>query len=325
MTMMLDVLDSIGKLIGNTRVHKLQFAGNLYVKFEFQNIFGSVKDRPAFYILKKAIEAGLIDQDTIVIESTSGNFGIALAHICKALQIRFIPVIDPNISKAKEKLLELISYKIIKVTEKDHTGGYLLTRIRTVQNFLKRTPNSYNPNQYDNPDNYLSYFHTLGKEICQQFERLDYVFISVSSCGTVIGLSRKLKEQYPALRVVAVDIEGSMIFSDVPKVRKISGIGASKRSSLLDMGSIDEVVILSQDEIVAACYELLNKHSLFLGASSGAAYAGAKRILEKYGNAATQSLFISPDHGNAYLDNIYSQEWLNGNVFLKERIDEIFE
>jgi cysteine synthase A len=317
--------DLIGGLIGNTDLCKLDFFCRLYAKLEFQNLFGSIKDRPAYYILKKAIDNETINKDTIVIESTSGNFGIALAGICRSLGIRFIPVIDPNISRQKEQLLRLTSYRVIKVTEKDDTGGYLLTRIKTVKDFLSKNPNCFSPNQYENPDNYLAYYHTLGGEICSSFQRLDYVFISVSSCGTIIGLSRRLKEKFPAVKVIAVDVEGSLIFQDAPKPRVIPGMGAAMRSPLLDLAYIDKVSILSQEEIVGGCRELLEKHQLFTGPSSGAAYIAARRMLEEEADKNTVALFISPDHGLSYLDNIYSFEWQQRNILDKVGTNEIFE
>jgi len=318
-------LTAISRLIGNTGMHKLNLPFCLYAKLEFQNLFGSIKDRPALFILQRALEKGLIDQDTIIIESTSGNFGLALAGICRSMGIRFISVIDPNISRQKEQLLRLISYKVIKVTEKDETGGYLLSRIRTVKEFMAKTANSFNPNQYENHDNYLSYYYTLGSEICTSLDRLDYVFVSVSSCGTLIGLSRRLKEKFPSVRIVAVDIEGSMIFSDKIKTRKISGIGASMRSPLLDLAVFDDVLILSQEEIAEGCHELLMEQSLFLGPSSGAAYVGAKRILQSQAEPESVSLFIAPDHGVSYLDNVYSKEWLDKNVINIKEKHEVFE
>jgi 2,3-diaminopropionate biosynthesis protein SbnA len=322
---MIDLLNNIGELIGNTPLHKLSLPDrNLYVKLESHNIFGSIKDRPAYFIMRNAIRKGFVNQNTIVIESTSGNFGIALAGICNTLKIKFIAVIDPNISKEKQQILELLCHRVIKVTKADHSGGYLLTRIAAVQAFCRETANAFNPNQYKNPDNYLSYYHTLGEEICSAFASLDFIFVSVSSCGTIIGLSRKLKEKFPDLKVIAVDVEGSLIFTDQPKERKISGIGAGLRSEFIDLGYIDDVIILKQEEIIAGCKELLNEHSLLLGASSGAAYFAARKYLSETDcPKGSHSLFISPDSGASYLNNIYSEDWVRQNI--KPALNEILK
>ena len=305
----------IGKLIGNTKLFKLDIRYcNLYAKLEFQNPFGSIKDRPAFYILNNAIKKEWITQNSVVIESTSGNFGIALAFICKTIGIKFISVIDPNISISKERLLNLICDRVIKVNTKDITGGYLLNRIETVKKFILETPYSYNPNQYENEDNFLSHYFGLADELCNNLKQIDYLFISVSSGGTIIGLSTRLKERFPNIYIVAIDVEGSVIFTNLPKARVISGIGASIRSPLMDKALIDEIVILSQAEIVIGCNELLHVHSVFAGASSGAAYMAGKKVMKRENNKNANAIFICPDHGSSYIDSIYSTEWVKKNI-----------
>jgi 2,3-diaminopropionate biosynthesis protein SbnA len=309
---------SLGKLeslIGNTTLYKLEEPeANIYTKLEYENFFGSIKDRAAFFIMKNAILSGVIHSDTIIIESTSGNFGIALAGICKMLGLKFIPVIDPNICRQKEQVLGLLAYDVIKVTERDKTGGYLLNRLKAVNEFLATNPGSYNPNQYENPNNYLSYYYTLGEEICDSFDRLDFVFISVSSGGTVIGLSKRLKEKIPHVKVVAVDVEGSMIFAKEQKARKLPGIGASKRSPLIDKAYIDDIIILSEMQIVEGCLELVNRHNLLLGVSSGAAYYACRQVLQTAGGSDCNAVFISPDNGISYIDTVYSREWQIANL-----------
>jgi N-(2-amino-2-carboxyethyl)-L-glutamate synthase len=249
------------------------------------------------------------------VESTSGNFGIALAGICKALKIRFMPVIDPNISGEKEAFLRLSGCDVVKVTEPDETGGFLLTRIKTVKQVLMENDNAYTPNQYENPDNCMAYYYTLGREITAALPRLDYAFISVSTGGTIAGLSNRLKEHYKNITIIAVDVEGSMIFSDKPKTRKISGMGASMRTVQFNKARIDDYMILPQKEIVQGCHELLSEHNLFLGGSSGAAYAAANMVLKKLGKKNINAIFISPDAGSSYMDTIYNNEWRAKNIF----------
>jgi N-(2-amino-2-carboxyethyl)-L-glutamate synthase len=311
----LKIIQQLDEFIGKTKLHKLNYSyGNLYTKMENQNFFGSIKDRPAFYILKRAIECNLINEDTTVIESTSGNFGIALACICKALKIKFIAVVDPNISAEKENILRLNGCDIIKVTERDETGGFLISRIKTVRNYLAEHENSYTPNQYENADNFLAYYHTLGVEINSRFSRLDYAFISVSTGGTITGLSIRLKEKFKEIKIIGVDVEGSMIFNDRPAIRKISGMGASIRTVLFDDAQIDDVIILSQSDIVKGCRDLLADHNLFMGGSSGAAYAAADRVLKGINKKDVNAVFICPDGGNSYIDTIYNDDWVAQNV-----------
>lgn len=308
----LNVINDLNRHIGNSSLYNLKLANsNVHAKLEYENLMGSIKDRPALYILQKAIEQNLISDETVVIESTSGNFGLALAGICKKLNIRFVPVIDPNISKAKEELLRELSYDVVKVTEQDETGGYLLNRIKTVKRMLKDIPHSFNPNQYENQNNYLSYYHTLGKEICDSMEQLDYVFASVSSGGTITGVSMRIKERFPDVKVIAVDIDGSLIFDKHPKKRRIPGIGASMRTPIIENALIDEVIILSEEEIINGCRELLQEQGIFAGGSSGAVYAALKkRELDRLAGDP-HVVMIFPDKGSAYNDTIYNDEWSN--------------
>jgi N-(2-amino-2-carboxyethyl)-L-glutamate synthase len=303
------------QFIGNTPMYRLDLPyANLYTKLEYFNFFGSIKDRPAYYILNNLIRNKEIDAETTIVESSSGNFAIALAGLCKILGLKFIPVIDPNISPQKRSVLEEMSYKIITVNERDETGGYLLNRIKAVKKFVAGNSNVFNPNQYQNDDNYLSYYHGLGSEICHYFKKLDYAFISVSTGGTLAGVSIALKEIFPDIKIVAVDVEGSMIFENKIKPRRITGIGAGIRTCMIDKAIIDDTVILSQKQIIDACHELTREHSLLVGASAGAAYYAATSTLKNERNKDANALFITPDAGTSYLDTIYNKDWVTNNI-----------
>ncbi|WP_298510507.1 2,3-diaminopropionate biosynthesis protein SbnA [uncultured Kordia sp.] len=309
----LEELKKLEPLIGNTPLVRLKSTKfNLYVKLESYNMTGSIKIRPAFNILKSAISNDIVTSDTTVIESTSGNFGLGLATICRKLEIPFMPVIDPNITESKERLLRILASKVKKVTEMDETEGYLLNRIRFIKEYLNKNKNAFNPNQYQNPDNYLAYYKTLGEEISNELPKLDYVFISVSSGGTVTGLSIKLKEMFKDVKIIAVDIEGSLIFSDKAMPRAIPGIGASMRTDIIKNAHIDDHVILTHAEIIEGCHKLLSEQSIFAGGSSGAAYFAAQKFINKTNsNKDLNILFISPDGGNSYADTIYNDDWVN--------------
>lgn len=304
-------LQKVSKMIGNTPVLKLDSAdAGLYVKLEQYNAFGSIKDRPAFYVISKALQRGDIDENTIIVESSSGNYAIALARICKLLGLTFIPVIDPNITSEKEHVLRLLCDDVHKVTELDETGGYLLSRLKAVQEYKLNNDNVFHPNQYGNEDNYQAYYHGLGVEISERFDRLDYLVMSVSTGGSVAGISLRVKEKFPNVKIVAVDVEGSVIFGGGPKKRKITGMGASLRTPFFDNALIDEIMILSQEEIVNGCHALLKKQGLFSGASSGAAYYAAQEKIRQVGNPDMNILFIAPDSGDAYVNNVYNEVWI---------------
>ncbi|SKA44793.1 cysteine synthase A [Chitinophaga eiseniae] len=311
-----DNLSGLENLIGNSPLYKCTGPGAVYAKLEYHNLMGSIKDRPALYILKNAIARGLVGPESTVIESTSGNFGIALAGICNRLGLKFIPVVDPNITEEKAAVLRMLSWKVVKVEERDETGGFLLNRIREVQRLVKTVPGAFNPNQYENDDNYLCYYHTLGREINNNFGRLDHVFVSVSSGGTITGLSMRLKEKFPRLKIIAVDVEGSLIFSDKPAVRRLSGLGSSMRTAMIDKALIDEAMVLSQWDIVQGCHSLLKEQNILGGASAGAVFRAMQLFNEKYhiNNGGNINLLIIPDNGSAYMNSIYNETWVKANI-----------
>lgn len=308
----LEKIQTLTSYVGNTPLHKLKNQHlNVYAKLEYNNFFGSTKDRAAFNIIKQAIQSSKINYDTVVIASSSGNFAIATASICKLLNIPFIPVIDPNINPEYERYLRMISSDVIKVSSPDSTGGFLLTRIAAVRRFCEENSSAYYADQYNDPNNYLGYYHTLGPEICNSFDRLDYVFIAVSSGGTIIGISKKVKEKFPHAKIVAVDVEGSVIFKNEPQKRYISGIGASMPPPNLHEAFIDDIVYVSQLDVAAGCKALLNEQLIFAGASSGAVYhAIGQYFAERGADKNANALFICTDKGYAYMDTVYNPRWV---------------
>src|SRR5213592_2189568 len=246
---------------------------DLFAKLEYVNPVGSIKDRAAYWILTRAAERGEICEETTVIESSSGNFAAALAAFTHLVGLRFIPVIDPNISGTYESFLRRICPTVVKVEDRDDTGGFLKTRLEMVKHLCATIPNAYWTNQYGNPDAVEAHYELTAGEICADFASLDYVFIGVSTAGTIAGVSRRLKERYPQVRIVAVDTQGSVIFGDTPRKRHIPGVGSSIVPPLVSEALIDDVVLIPERETVAACRELLVTHGLFAGGSSGTAFA----------------------------------------------------
>lgn len=304
-------LAELGKAIGKIPLLHLDFPGlHLYLKPEGCNLGGSVKARPALHILTKALDQGLLDADGTVLESSSGNFAIALATICRALDIDFVPVIDININPANERILRTLCSRVELVEERDETGGCLLNRLARVRSLSETMPGCYWPNQYANPWNAEAHFLGTGAEICDELPDLDYFFVGVSSGGTITGTSQIIKQRRPEARIIAVDIEGSVIFQDKPKKRYIPGMGSSMRPTCLDHAKIDDVVFVSEAATVHGCRELYRQHGMFMGGSTGAVYQAicdyfSDRSLPRCPTVA----FLAPDHGTPYLDTIYDPQW----------------
>src|SRR6266480_1708644 len=283
---------------------------DLFAKLEYVNPVGSIKDRAAYWILTRAAERGEICEETTVVESSSGNFAAALAAFTHLVGLQFIPVIDPNISSTYESFLRRICPTVVKVEERDDTGGFLKTRLQMVKHLCATTPNAYWTNQYANPDAVEAHYELTAGEICADFDSLDYVFISVSTAGTIAGVSRRLKERYPNVRIIAVDAEGSVIFGGAPRERHIPGIGAGIVPPLLSHAKIDDVVKIPERETVQACRELLTTHGLFVGGSSGSAFAAVKRHAARMAGAKRPTvLFLCADRGTPYLDTVFDPRW----------------
>ena len=283
---------------------------NLFAKLEFVNPVGSIKDRPALWMLKRAAERGEIRDDTTVIESSSGNFASALAAYTRLVGLRFIPVIDPNISTTYESFLRRLCPTVVKVEERDDTGGFLKTRLEMVEHLCATIPNAYWTNQYGNRDAAEAHYELTASEVCADFDALDYVFIGVSTAGTIAGMSRRLKERYPKVRIVAVDSEGSVIFGGPPRKRYIPGVGSSIVPPLLADAKIDDAVLIPERETVRACHELLANHGLFVGGSSGTAFAAVKRYAARMAGAKRPTvLFVCADRGTPYLDTVFNPTW----------------
>jgi cysteine synthase A len=309
-------LEHLGKILRPTPHVQLTMPGmQLFAKLEYVNPVGSIKDRPAFWILRCAAERDEICDQTTVIESSSGNFATALATFTRLVGLRFIPVIDPNISGTYESFLRRVCPTVVKVQNRDDTGGFLKTRLQMVHELCARTPHAYWTNQYGNPDAVEAHYELTAGEICAEFESLDYAFIGVSTGGTIAGVSRRLKERYRDIKIIAVDTQGSVIFGDMPRKRHIPGIGASIVPPLVAQAEIDDVVLIPERETAAACRELLLTHGLFAGGSSGTALAAVKRYAARIRSEASDGkhlptvLFLCADRGTPYLDTVFDPVW----------------
>lgn len=309
--MQLEILNYIGNT-SLVRINTPVFSGvNLYAKLEFQNPTGSMKDRSASYIIKKSLENGLINKDTTLIESSSGNFGISLAAYCKKYGLKFCCVVDPNISKTNEFLIRSLGARVIKVENLDDNGGYLLSRLEKVKELVQEIPNSYWVNQYANSYSAEAYQKTLARELCLSLEKIDYVFVGVGSGGTITGVSRGVNEIFPQAKIIAVDTVGSVIFGGSPAKRRIPGIGSSIIPDLLKQAKIDDVIMVEESTAIIACRELLSGQGLFVGGSSGSVYSAAKKYFsEKSSEKDLNAVVIFADKGERYMDTIYNDTWV---------------
>lgn len=303
-------IQNITDMIGNTPLLKVNDKIEYYAKIEGNNLFGSVKDRAARYLMESAYKDKIIKNDTIIIESSSGNFGIALAGMCKIKGNPFICVVDPNITEVNRKIIELLGAEIVIATKSDENGNYVQDRIQIVKDYICNHKNVYWTNQYGSKYVWEAYF-SLGEELCNEMEKIDYVFIAVSTCGTLAGTSLRIKARFPNCKIIAVDIVGSQIFEKSSRKKHISGIGTGFVPQNLTHAKYDDFVIIEEVDAISECKKLLSK-GIVVGASSGAV-AYAIQNYKKYSDDLQMEKIVGvfPDRGERYLDTIYDKDWCN--------------
>jgi cysteine synthase A len=302
-------------LIGNTPIIKLERIFKeenftLFAKLELLNPGGSVKDRTAYAMISNALDQGKIQSDTTIVESSSGNLGIGLAQICAYLGLRFICVVDPKATSMNVSIMKAYGAEVSLVEEPDEkTGDFLVARVARVQALLASIENSYTTNQYANRDNPLAHHQTMHEIVSALDGNIDYLFVGVSTTGTLRGCSEYIRENELDIKVVAVDAAGSVLFDTQKKKRLIPGHGAGRVPELFDASYADESVIVTDLDCVRGCRKLVAKESILAGGSSGGIVSAIERKIPDIEPDSTVVSFIC-DRGDRYMDTVYSDEWV---------------
>lgn len=310
-----DELSQLIEQIGNTPLKPvdLLISGTMrrvYLKLEGANPAGSIKDRTGYALIQNMEASQRLGKGTEVIESTSGNLGVALALICKARGYAFRAIIDPKTTRENISKMEAFGAKIDLVHQVDINGGYLFSRLARVQQLCEDLPTRVWTDQYNNPANpRVHYLHT-GPEIYQQMdERLDAIFIPVSTGGTLAGIGSFFREVSSSTRIIGVDAHGSVVFGSPPGPRKLTGIGSSRSSSFLSATLYDTSLLIADEEAFACCRELFFKTGIKVGGSSGAALAACARYLQAHPEHKNV-VCLCPDSGENYASSIFNTAWL---------------
>ncbi|MEX2350042.1 MAG: 2,3-diaminopropionate biosynthesis protein SbnA [Flavobacteriaceae bacterium] len=305
-----DILATIGKtpLVQLTRLAK-EWDFPVFGKMESFNPGGSIKDRTAISMLSQALKKDTIKPGDTIIESSSGNMALGLAQACKFYNLQLIVVIDPKVNPHTEKLLMAYGALLVKVTQPQEEGGYLESRIQKVKELLKQYPNSHWLNQYENAANPQTHYETMD-EITQALDKkVDYVFISTSTCGTLMGCAQYVYEKRLPTKIIAVDAAGSVTFGQREDERLIPGHGSGKASHFLDDDFIHDVMHITDEECIAGCLNLLEQEAILCGGSSGAVLSA----IEKYAPfipAGSNCVAILCDRGERYLETVYNKAWI---------------
>lgn len=307
------ILSTIGKTPLVT-LNKLfpAISSKLYAKLEMFNPGGSTKDRTALLMLSKAVEEGDLGHNTTVIESSSGNMATGLAQVCRYLDLNLIVVTDPKINRHTLDLLQAYGAQIERVTEADSSGNYLKNRLKRVRQLRDTIPNSYWPNQYSNYLNPEAHFQTMKEIVDLCPVPPDYILAATSTCGTIMGCARYVREHNLKTKVVAVDAVGSVIFGTSRGKRLIPGHGAGRKSDLLDESFIDHCFHMTDKECVVGCRRLLQRESILAGGSAGAVVMATEKLHSLIPENSSCVLIFS-DSGERYLDTIYNDSWIKSN------------
>lgn len=280
----------------------------VHLKLEGLSIAGSIKIKPALYMIEQMEKNGVLRPGMSVIESSSGNLGIALSIVCAARGYPFICVSDPNISPQTSKLIEAYGAQLIIVDTRDINGGYLGTRISLIRNMLSTDSRLRWVNQYENLDNIQAHYHMTGTAILRQYTQPDYVFVGAGTTGTLGGVSSYLREHSPKTRIVAVDSIGSVTFGYPAGKRHIPGLGTSIPPLIRQHSSFDELVMISEEDAIQMCHSLA-KNGLLLGGSSGTVLSAVQQLAVHIPRGSCV-VAIAPDMGDRYMDTIYNPSWI---------------
>lgn len=284
-------------------------AFTLYAKMESSNPGGSVKDRPALHIIRRAIEDGRIRRGTTVVESSSGNMGVGLAQACQYYGIRFICVVDPKTTAPNVRLIRAYGAEVDVVATPGPDGEYLSGRLARVRELLDCIPEGYWPNQYANHDNAAAHHDTMSEIVAQVGGPVDYLFCSTSTCGTLRGCAEYIRASRLATRVIAVDAVGSVIFGGPKGTRLIPGHGAAVVPQLFQEGLADELIQVDDQDCIVGCRRLARREAILAGGSSGGVMTAVARMKDRIRRGAN-CVAICADRGERYLDTIYCDQWV---------------
>jgi cysteine synthase len=298
------IAKNITELIGNTPLVRLnrisdETGAEVLAKLEYFNPLGSVKDRIGFAMIQAAEEQGLINKDTVIIEPTSGNTGIALSYVATVKGYRCIIVMPETMSIERRKLVKALGAEIVLTEGPKGMKG----AIEKAQELSNEYENSFIPQQFNNPANPEIHRNTTAEEIWDDTEgKVDIVISGIGTGGTITGISELLKERKPSLQTVAVEPTDSPVLSGgSPGPHKIQGIGAGFIPEVLNTGTYDSVLQISNEESFEASRQIAREEGVLVGISSGAAIAAAKQVASLPENKGKTIVAILPDTGERYL------------------------
>lgn len=303
------IFQDVTQLVGKTPLIKLNKVvgegAEVLAKLEMFNPAGSVKDRIALSMLDAAEKQGLLHENTLIIEPTSGNTGIGLAMIAAARGYRLVLTMPETMSVERRNLLKIYGAELVLTPGAEGMKG----AIRRAEELAAENPNSFIPQQFMNPANAEIHRRTTAEEIWADTEgRIDIFVAGVGTGGTITGVGEVLKTRNPHIRLVAVEPADSPVLSGgQPGPHKIQGIGAGFVPEILNIEILDEIFQVTEQDAVQAARRLAREEGIFVGISSGAAAHAALTVARRPENAGKRVVVVLPDTGERYLSTILFQ------------------
>jgi len=297
------IYNNILELIGRTPLVKLQKINDseceIALKLEFYNPSGSVKDRASFYMLNEAKKAGKINDNTLIIEPTSGNTGIGLAMCCAVMGLKIIMTMPESMSIERRKLIKAYGAELVLTPKELGMQG----AVDKALELAKENSNSFIPSQFTNPANTLAHKETTSKEIFEDSEGIvDIVVAGVGTSGTVMGLSAGLRPLRPSVKIYGVEPAESPLLSEGhAHPHKIQGIGANFVPGLYHQENIDGIIKINAEDAMQAARDVAKKEGILVGISSGAILKAALDLAKQPENKGKLIVAIMCDFGERYL------------------------
>lgn len=298
-------MENLNNLVGNTELFRLSniekeygLKCKLYIKLEYQNPSGSIKDRPALFMLKKALEEGKISKGGTVIEATSGNTGIGIAYFAKILGLRAIIVMPDSMSLERRALIQKYGGEVILTEGKFGMDGSVKKAIE----LNKSIDNSFIAGQFENPNNPLSHYYGTAEEIIKQTEnKIDIFIAGIGTGGTVSGIGARLKEVNKDIQIIGMEpISSPLLSQGKASSHRIQGIGANFIPKTLNRSILDEIVTVTDADAFAFRAQLKAIEGLDAGISTGANVAAMVSVAKRIQNEGKIIVTVAPDGADRY-------------------------
>ncbi len=319
----MQALESVMDAVGNTPLVRIgkregECSARLYAKLEFMNPGGSVKDRLVKYLVSRMEQDGSLNDETVLVENSSGNTGAAMSMVAAARGLRCVITIPDKMSREKIARMRAYGTEVVvapTAVDADDSRSYYSVARR----LSEEIPNAIYPDQYNNPLNAQAHYESTGPEIWQQTSgEIDVFVCGIGTGGTISGVGRYLKEKNPAVQVIGVDPIGS-VFHDYfhhqrlpqPHGYQVEGIGEDYLVKAVDFSVIDDIVQVNDAESFAAARRLVREEGILCGGSSGSAICGALKVAQRF--AGKNVVVLLPDSGNMYLSKFLDDAWMRAH------------